>query len=587
LPHTSNTVPTRIAVSETNIEMLFQVVAPQPKRAPDRESDCEPGGDFHSQLSLFAPSPTFEAYRPSDSSAESSYAAGSDGERHDHPMRASDHEQETTAGRADDADDLSNESTGTAEKSPKPPGESQTLSTDSGPISAESEDEAETNDAQSADGSSSDEDARETENPQSAVATAIDVHLSTKECDERHGQSAGDPDTSLGAKNALRTSLGQTSEAATMNADSAGPTETAVESEAATSADEKTLVFDKATAAIKDQTDLTQEHIRPALESGKKAATTIETSDIKQRSTHASQETTPDPTAGEQRGTIDVPSELKVETASTHFDKEAQSLETGGTNSQANESERTASRSDRSNKLDSQASKTINDAPQIANVTSVAAASLGPPQPAVSAVIGGLGPDRVAEVTTNASASSAESVLGNPQRRAFGITSVSARDGAEKVVGPRVDTERFVSRVTRAFHFAQERGGTLQLRLNPPELGALRLELTVREGVLNASLEAETPAARQLLLDNLPTLRERLADQNVRVERFDVDLRRDEQNSERNAFQHGQQQPPQEHGGRTEVERATRKRAPARPAPLAVDGPMPTVTSSAGINLVI
>jgi flagellar hook-length control protein FliK len=99
-----------------------------------------------------------------------------------------------------------------------------------------------------------------------------------------------------------------------------------------------------------------------------------------------------------------------------------------------------------------------------------------------------------------------------------------AGDGQEM---PHVDPARFISRVARAIHTAQERGGPLSLRLSPPELGSLRLELSVRHGVLTASVETETATARQLLLDNLPTLRDRLAEQNVRIERFDVDVRRD------------------------------------------------------------
>jgi flagellar hook-length control protein FliK len=115
----------------------------------------------------------------------------------------------------------------------------------------------------------------------------------------------------------------------------------------------------------------------------------------------------------------------------------------------------------------------------------------------------------------------------------------------------RADVERFVGRVSRAFHFAQERGGTLRLRLSPPELGSLRLELTLNDNVLSAKLEAETPATRRLLLDHLPALRDRLAEQNIRVEKFDVDVRRDghdEQNSSENPRQHERPQ----HRGRQE-----------------------------------
>jgi flagellar hook-length control protein FliK len=50
------------------------------------------------------------------------------------------------------------------------------------------------------------------------------------------------------------------------------------------------------------------------------------------------------------------------------------------------------------------------------------------------------------------------------------------------------------------------------------------MEVTLKDGALSARLEAETPAARAALLDNLPALRERLAEQNVRIDKFDVDL---------------------------------------------------------------
>ena len=41
---------------------------------------------------------------------------------------------------------------------------------------------------------------------------------------------------------------------------------------------------------------------------------------------------------------------------------------------------------------------------------------------------------------------------------------------------------------------------------------------------MNARLEVESSAARNALLDNLPALRERLAQQNIRIERFDIDM---------------------------------------------------------------
>jgi flagellar hook-length control protein FliK len=99
----------------------------------------------------------------------------------------------------------------------------------------------------------------------------------------------------------------------------------------------------------------------------------------------------------------------------------------------------------------------------------------------------------------------------------------AAKDSARPAPA-EVDAVRLLSRVARAFAAAGERDGEIHLRLSPPELGALRLEVRVEEGTLVARLHTETEAARAAIVDNLSVLRDRLAEQGVRVERFDVDL---------------------------------------------------------------
>ncbi len=88
----------------------------------------------------------------------------------------------------------------------------------------------------------------------------------------------------------------------------------------------------------------------------------------------------------------------------------------------------------------------------------------------------------------------------------------------------QADRVRFVQRVEQAFQDMSGQGGSIRLRLSPPELGSLRIEINVSKGAMTARVEAETPAARNILLDNLPALRERLAQQDIKVQRFDVDL---------------------------------------------------------------
>lgn len=119
-----------------------------------------------------------------------------------------------------------------------------------------------------------------------------------------------------------------------------------------------------------------------------------------------------------------------------------------------------------------------------------------------------------------------------------GARAASAASGTpEADQAGAVDRARFVQRVAQAFQAAGDRGGTIRMRLSPPELGSLRVEITVKQGVMNAWMETETDAARQLVLENLPALRERLADQGIKVEQFQVDVSDRETGGQPNQFE--------------------------------------------------
>ena len=126
-------------------------------------------------------------------------------------------------------------------------------------------------------------------------------------------------------------------------------------------------------------------------------------------------------------------------------------------------------------------------------------------------------------VVNSASDEAAAAVLRSPT----GPTGEGSTVNADLDLVSTIDRARFAQRVSRAFQTAHVREGQIQLRLSPPELGSLRISITVHEGVVSAKVEAETAAARSVLLDNLPALRERLAEQEIRIEKFDVDVRRD------------------------------------------------------------
>lgn len=100
----------------------------------------------------------------------------------------------------------------------------------------------------------------------------------------------------------------------------------------------------------------------------------------------------------------------------------------------------------------------------------------------------------------------------------------NAADGSASDPLSAADRARFVQRVARAFQSVGDQGGQIRLRLSPPELGSLQLDITVKQGALTANIQADNSTAQQALLSSLPELRERLAQQDIRIEHFDVQL---------------------------------------------------------------
>ncbi len=157
--------------------------------------------------------------------------------------------------------------------------------------------------------------------------------------------------------------------------------------------------------------------------------------------------------------------------------------------------------------------------------------------------------------------STPESVVPTATDRPYAVqrTTIDARSAsAEAPSAEAGGNAKFVQRVAGAFRAAQDRGGEVRLRLSPPELGSLRIELTVKNGALTARLEAETQAARTILLENLPALRDRLAEQDIRIEKFDVDVREE---SSRGSYDPAGDDPHRDGGGEEEPSGGASKQA--------------------------
>ena len=70
---------------------------------------------------------------------------------------------------------------------------------------------------------------------------------------------------------------------------------------------------------------------------------------------------------------------------------------------------------------------------------------------------------------------------------------------------------------------ARQRGGTLTMRLDPPSLGQVKLEMRMDAGRVTVLLSSASESARSLLRDNLGSLRQALEDRGLAVDRLAVE----------------------------------------------------------------
>jgi flagellar hook-length control protein FliK len=82
---------------------------------------------------------------------------------------------------------------------------------------------------------------------------------------------------------------------------------------------------------------------------------------------------------------------------------------------------------------------------------------------------------------------------------------------------------------------------------------------------MSARIEAETPAAKAMIVDNLPALRERLSTHDIKLMHFDVELAPDSQRHPQNSSGQEQSSPRGRSFGRQSHVAAASPEAPRRP----------------------
>ena len=84
-----------------------------------------------------------------------------------------------------------------------------------------------------------------------------------------------------------------------------------------------------------------------------------------------------------------------------------------------------------------------------------------------------------------------------------------------------------IERMAQVTRIAMTRGQwQAQIRISPPDLGTVRMDLSVRQNMLTLRVMADHPEARQMLQSRMGELREALGQHGITVDRIDVETRR-------------------------------------------------------------
>jgi flagellar hook-length control protein FliK len=105
------------------------------------------------------------------------------------------------------------------------------------------------------------------------------------------------------------------------------------------------------------------------------------------------------------------------------------------------------------------------------------------------------------------------------------------------------DEQALTNRIVRGLStMVHQRGGTMSMRLSPPELGALRVQMSIVQGNVTAQFTATTQQAQALLEQNMGVLRTALEQHGLTVDRLAVHLSPSESNNAARQEMNGQQQ---------------------------------------------
>ncbi len=92
------------------------------------------------------------------------------------------------------------------------------------------------------------------------------------------------------------------------------------------------------------------------------------------------------------------------------------------------------------------------------------------------------------------------------------------------------DIEKLADKITKMAKFTvNKEQSEMKIQLEPKHLGRMSMKLSVEDHQLNGTVRVETHEAKALIQDNLPQLRESIADKGVDIQKLDVFVQSDQQ----------------------------------------------------------
>ncbi|MEO8270647.1 MAG: flagellar hook-length control protein FliK [Aureliella sp.] len=132
-----------------------------------------------------------------------------------------------------------------------------------------------------------------------------------------------------------------------------------------------------------------------------------------------------------------------------------------------------------------------------------------------------LGGDQATTSTTSPESVDAKGDVASAQR-AHGKTATNETQRPDALT--QAERVRLVQRVSRSFSRLGPMGGQINIKLHPPQLGSLNVQVRMEGRTMTAKLSTETSAARDAILESLPVLRGRLAEQGFQISSFHVEV---------------------------------------------------------------